>query len=378
MPVAQTTGRHLKTKAEGVTKSVSPRTGRVTWEARYTNSDGERVYEKCASFEAAKARRAEATHRVGRGEVVTSTSVTFADVLVGWREWRKVKERSAVNYDAHVRVHLLPRFGQMKVKDISRATLKSWLNSLTREDMHGGEMGDGTKRILLSTLSNILDYAVDSNLLSVNPARALGRAKPRQTAMDPRILGEGELDRLLAAAASWLRPIILCTLYGALRLGEVVGLTWADVDFDAGTINVHQQIDPNGKRQDSTKGAAATIPLSPQARKLLATLKLAAQDSSPGAPVFVNGLGTHRHPRDVQRAFTKARAKLSVEPRAFRFHDLRHTAVSMLANMPGADMVQVQAYARHAAMTTTLGYVHKIEKPEWADTLGEAFAVFGS
>jgi hypothetical protein len=50
----------------------------------------------------------------------------------------------------------------------------------------------------------------------------------------------------------------------------------------------------------------------------------------------------------------------------------------MLANQPGADMVQVQAFARHATLVTTLDYVHKVEKPEWTDTIGAAFAVFGA
>jgi integrase len=120
--------------------------------------------------------------------------------------------------------------------------------------------------------------------------------------------------------------------------------------------------------------------MSPQARKLLAELKLKSENKAPDAPVFTNGLGGYKGTRDVSRAFGKARryAGLSVEPRAFRFHDLRHTSISMLANQPGADMMQVKEFARHATLVTTLGYVHKVEKPEWTDTIGTAFEVFGS
>ena len=146
----KTVGRHLPTKVQGVYKSVSARTGKTTWEARYRDSTGTYKYEKCASFEGAKARLAEVNHRVNRGEVVANTSVTLADVIEGWVEWRKVKPRTASTYDQHVRVHLLPRFGRMKVRDISRAELKGWLNLLAHKDMHGGQMSEGTKRILLS------------------------------------------------------------------------------------------------------------------------------------------------------------------------------------------------------------------------------------
>jgi integrase len=386
MPVAslqkKTTGRHLPTKADGVYKSVSPRTGKVTWEARYRDSTGKYVYEVCHSFEDAKARRASMTNKAHRGELVVNSTDTLADLLDGWRTWRNVKPRTEKLQDDHLRVHILPRFGRMKVRDVTRADLRAWLNSMKRKDGREEPISEGTKAIVLSTLSSVLDYAVDAGIIGVNPCRTLGKAKPRQGKIKARILGDGELEALLAACErfKWLQDIILMTLYGALRVGEVCGLEWQDVDFDAGRITVRQQIDRSGTVGTPKGGKPAAIPMPPQARKLLAELKLGAEDKTPNAPVFTNGFGGYRMSCDVQRAFRKARciAGLSTEPRAFRFHDLRHTSISMLANQPGADMVQVQAFARHANMQTTLGYVHKIEKPEWTDTVGEAFAAFGS
>jgi integrase len=203
----------------------------------------------------------------------------------------------------------------------------------------------------------------------------------RQGKIAARILGDGELEALLASCErfTWLQDIILMTLYGALRLGEVCGLEWQDIDFESGQITVRQQIGRDGTFGTPKGGKPASIPMSPQARKLLLELKIAAADKSDGAPVFSNTFGAHRGPGDVQRSFRKARrtAGLSTEPRALRFHDLRHTSISMLANIPGADMMQVKDFARHATLVTTLGYVHKIEKPEWANEMGVAFEAFG-
>ncbi len=382
MQAQRNTGRHLPTKAQGVTKSVSPRTGKTTWEARFRDSSGRYTYEVCASLEAAKARRAEMSNKAHRGELVVNSTATLNDVLPAWREWRRLKPRTLENYDDHVRIHIEPRFGRMKVRDISRADLKTWLNSMKRKDGREGPISEGTKATILSTLSSVLDYCVDAGMIGVNPVRTLGRSKPRQGHIEARILEDGELDGLLyfCRGFEWLRNIILMTLYGALRLGEVVGLQWGDVDFEAGRITVRQQVGKGGRVGTPKGGKAASIPMSPQARKLLLELKIAAADKSDDAPVFVNGLGGYRSPCDVQRAFDKARVRagLSTEPRALRFHDLRHTSISLLANQPGANMVQVQAFARHASMTTTLGYVHKIEQPEWTETVGAAFAAFGS
>ena len=74
-------------------------------------------------------------------------------------------------------------------------------------------------------------------------------------------------------------------------------------------------------------------------------------------------------------------ARLSTEPRAFRFHDLRHSAITALANAPGAVLPEVQAFARHATLATTLGYVHRIpgtDREAWSEQAGTALATFAS
>jgi hypothetical protein len=121
----KTTGRHLPTKANGVYKSVSPRTGKVTWEARYRDSTGKYVYEVSPSFEDAKARRASMANKAHRGELVVNSTDTLADVLPAW-------------------------------SDITRADVRSWLNSMKRKDGREGAINEGTKSLVLSTLSSIM------------------------------------------------------------------------------------------------------------------------------------------------------------------------------------------------------------------------------
>jgi integrase len=78
----------------------------------------------------------------------------------------------------------------------------------------------------------------------------------------------------------------------------------------------------------------------------------------------------------IRRSFESARryAALSSEPRAVRFHDLRHTAISRLANNPAVPLVYAQAFARHKDIKTTMLYVHKIESEE---TTAAAMAALG-
>ena len=113
----------------------APRRG-VTWEARYRNSTGKYVYEPCASFEDAKARRAEMANKGHRGEFVANTSLTLNDVLEGWRSWRTVKPRTAQTYDAQVRIHIAPKFGRSRLRDVTRADFRRaaarWLSPVPR------------------------------------------------------------------------------------------------------------------------------------------------------------------------------------------------------------------------------------------------------
>lgn len=369
--------RHRPTKTTGIYYSVNAK-GRKTFECRYTDSSGRRTYEAVGTFEAAKARLAEVTGKKARGEVVAQVSVTVGDLIEGWRGVRKVKPRTAETHDRNVRLYIEPRWRRTKARDVTKVGLQEWLRGLKRQDSREGPLSDGTKALVLAAFSSVLDYGVDANVLAVNPCRALGKSRPRQGKIEARILQPGELEALLNACERfpWLRDVMAAALFGALRLGEVCGLKWRDVDFKRNKLMIRQQLGKDGNFGTPKGGQVAEIDLLPELRKVLTRLYLAAEDKSLDGPVFYNTLGGHRQPRDVQRAFEKARryAKLFSEPRAFRFHDLRHTSISRLANVPGAVLPQVQAFARHATLATTLGYVHKIESTEWTEQAAAALA----
>lgn len=168
------------------------------------------------------------------------------------------------------------------------------------------------------------------------------------------------------AAFPWLRPIIVVALYQALRLGEVLGLQFEDVDFAASKLHVRRSVGRTGALGPPKGGKAATIRLTGPAREALLELR---QESSTGF-VFTNERGGTRQLRDVQRAFTKARDRAALpvtDDGPVVFHSLRHTGISRLANDPRIPLVKVRDFARHADLATTQGYVHAIESPDEAE-----------
>jgi integrase len=93
--------------------------------------------------------------------------------------------------------------------------------------------------------------------------------------------------------------------------------------------------------------------------------------------VFTNNVGGSRQPRDVQRAFTKARDRAALpvtEDGPVVFHSLRHTGISRLANHPAIPLVHVRDFARHSNLATTQGYVHRIESETVTLAIAEALS----
>ena len=290
-----------------------------------------------------------------------------------------MKPRTRATQAAHVRLYISKPLGRARVRDINRAAVVRWLAGLRRQDGKPGPLSDGTKALVLATLSSILDYAVLSDIVASNPCKSLDRkAKPRQGKIEDRVLAPDELDALLVACKRfpWLRPMIQTALLAALRLGEVCGLDWQDIDFERGVIVVRQNYGKDGNLGTPKSGEVKEVPLVPELRRLLAGHKIAAENTAPDAPAFVNKIGGRRRPNEVGRAFTKARtyAGLSTGPRALRFHDLRHTTITTLANTPRAVLTQVQAFARHESLQSTLLYIHRVEDATWTEQAGAALA----
>jgi integrase len=225
------------------------------------------------------------------------------------------------------------------------------------------------------------DLGLGDSLVGARLRRVFNDQRPRQGKLAERILSPDEQTRILAycGRVPWLRPIILIAVLQALRLGEVLALRPKDVDFKAGKLTVLRSLRKDGSF-GPTKGWKETdtrelhvIDLHPQAAEILRSLT----PLSPEAPYFRNTLGEQRAYQDVGKAWGKVRklAALSADARLPRFHDLRHTAISRLANAPGAQIPWVQKFARHKKIQTTYEYVHEIRDEERVKAAWTALSV---
>src|SRR5205823_796758 len=115
---------------------------------------------------------------------------------------------------------------------------------------------------------------------------------PRIERREQRVLTHAEIGMLLAACLPRYRTFVATALFTGMRLSELLGLTWAEVDFEAGLVRVRYQLSrarankPARRVRLKTPAAVRDIPLLPQLGALLKTHKLASAFSGGGDYVF--------------------------------------------------------------------------------------------
>jgi integrase/recombinase XerC len=209
----------------------------------------------------------------------------------------------------------------------------------------------------VSALRTFFRYWRQHGRLTRNPLAAL--PLPKREKRLPQFLTEEQMTALLAsplrllqnggcdAFTAWRDRLAMEILYGAgLRVSELVGLTYADVDLAAGTARV---LGKGRKVRVSPLGTVATAVLGQFRREH-------APATAPSDPVLCNPHGRRLTPRFVQ-LMLKRHLALAGLPLDLTPHKLRHSYATHLLNA-GADLRIVQELLGHAQLTTTQVYTH--------------------
>ena len=232
--------------------------------------------------------------------------------------------------------------------EITTLDLRGYVASLSEMDY-----AKSTIARRLASLRSFFRFGQREELVDSNPAKPL--RSPRRGRPLPHFLSSDDLGTLLEAPPSnenlGLRDrAILETLYSAgLRVSELVGLSDADVDFEAGIVRVRGK----GRRERLAPiGSFAVKAL----HRWLKVRELAGGKPSPDAPVFVNRFGKRITTRSVGRMLEKYLKETGLDHRTSP-HTLRHSFATHLLDR-GADIRSVQELLGHKSLVTTQIYTH--------------------
>jgi integrase len=308
------------------------------------------------------------------GELPLSPRLTFGEVAARWLAEFETKviagerrDRTFDLYRSQLHRHLLPRLGRRRLVLITADDVVAVARELQTEGL-----SPWTVKRILGALSCVFTFALRRGYIATHPFHRLERdERPHPLRSDQRVLTRAELTRLFAACPRRYRPLLVTGAYTGVRLSEVLGLAWDDVDFSAGVIHVRHQL-ARGRRGvpphrilPKTRASVREIPLLPQLAAVLRQHKRSSSFTSGADYVFATSNGTpflhHNISKRVLRR-TAAAAGLDGPDRRVRFHDLRHTFASHLIIDIRLDVVQVSRILGHARTSMTLDtYTHLFE-----------------
>lgn len=263
--------------------------------------------------------------------------VRMAEYLSEWLENAARPTIAASTYDRYrVAVHsqLIPQYGGTKIADLTPAQLRAGVQGMVRAGY-----ADATVRHVYGVLRTALKAAVDDDLIPKTPFRnvKLPQYRPKM-----RALSEDEARALLGVAASTRREALYAlALRSGMREGELSALMWKDVDLVRGEIAVSRSVDTHrkGNGWGTTKtGERRTIELHASTvakleahRKITAAERLRSRIWEPpqeGELVFPNRRGRVTRRTSLMRDFHRDLQSAGLPH--IRFHDLRHTAASLM------------------------------------------------
>jgi integrase len=332
---------------------------------------------RTVGFDVAEARRARLALIAATcaGKVPVSPRLRFETVAGWWLERFEAKvaagERHPRTLEAHryqLDRHLLPALGRRAIASLTVDDVAELLHQLRRAGRSAK-----TAASALATLHSVMRFARRRGWIVADPVERLEHdERPRPQRRRQRVLGRAEIERLLGACSPRDRLMVATVLYTGLRISEMLGLVWDDVDFAAGVIHVRAQLSrghrgtPARRVAPKTSASVRDVPLVPQLARQLSAHRQRSRFARGEDWVFATARGTPYGHRNVsRRALGRAAERAGLNDDGWpplRFHDLRHTFASHLIIDLGLDPAQVSRILGHARITITLDtYTHLFE-----------------
>jgi integrase len=264
-----------------------------------------------------------------------SVTMTFGEWALEYVEMQEVKAlRSYTERCQRVNVALVPFFGNMLLQEITVKDVEAF-----RRD-RGKDRAVATINVDHSYLKHMLMQAMKRDLIMRNVASLVAAPKPRNARN--RVLDPDEWNRLYGTAPEWFKPVLLMGYHTGMRLEEILTLTWDRVDLDKKRIYLPGSLTKNGQDRE--------VPLTPILREALRKLR------DLDGVIRINGLVFQKDGRKINHTYRLVK-KLCQDQRIpdFVFHDLRHCAVTSLADA-GIDTELIMKIVGHSSVEMFLRY----------------------
>ncbi|GCE23280.1 tyrosine-type recombinase/integrase [Dictyobacter kobayashii] len=307
-----------------------------------------------------------------QGSLVTERNQKVGEYLNDWLKMRRdslaIKTTTYVSYSSYMHRNVIPVLGNIPLQQLTGTQIQRLYTALRNDGI-----SPNTIHLIHTILSAALNDAVRWHRIALNPCKHLTAPRAQRTEM--KYLTHEQAIQLVEAAKGYrIEQIILLAVSLGLRKGEILGLRWDDIDFNQGILTVRRTVSyipPHDgalhmylETDPKTATSKRTIILptfiqealkAHRAQQLQERLK-AGKGWEQHNLVFCSTLGKHVKPSSLRAQFKEALQKANLPD--IRFHDLRHSAATILLSM-GVNVKVIQELLVHANVSITLNiYSH--------------------
>ena len=370
-----------------------------TYDYRWTGRDGKRHVVYAKTLEELRAKEAEIEKDKHDGIKAEARYVTINDLFELWCQLKRgLKDNTFQNYKYMYNMFVRPNLGKVRVSTVKKTDVKRFYNMLADERGLQASTIDSVHTVL----HQVLDMAVDDAYLRVNPSNNVLKELKQSHAFKTekrRGLTMPEQELLLDylqrnhTYSHWY-PIIAVMVGTGLRVGEVTGLRWCDIDLDEGIIDVNHTLvyydhrNSEGKKgcyfninTPKTKAGVRQVPMLDfvkeafiQERDYQRANDIQCLVTIDGYTdfIFVNRFGNTQHQGTLNKAIRRIIRDCNDEVLLkeeddpvllphFSCHSLRHTFTTRMCEA-GVNVKVIQDALGHADISTTLNIYADVTK----------------
>lgn len=358
-----------------------------TYDYTYTNSMGKRKAIYAKTLEELREKENDLFKDLLDGIKPDKNNITINDLYYRWKQLKKgLKANTFQNYTYMYELFVEPTFGKTHIKDLKRTDVRAFYNYLADER----HVKPNTIDTIHTVLHQVLELAVEDDYLRYNPSdnalkelkRAHNKDEDKRRALTQT---EQELFETFLSKPHYERwkPIFTVMLYTGMRVGEICGLRWQDIDFEDETISVNHTLvyfDKGGSERcgysintPKTTAGERTIPMLPNVKAAFVAEKqfqeltgLKCNSIVDGYTdfIFINRFGNVQNQSTLNKALRRIIRDCNYEvldrgvknPTLlpdFSNHSLRHTFTTRMCEA-GVNVKAMQGILGHADAETTL------------------------
>lgn len=360
-----------------------------TYEFKWRDKRGNRHSISAVTLEELREKELDVLRDVLDGVKVDKNNLTVNDMYNSWIQLKRgLKENTFSNYKYMYKMFVEPDFGKNRITDLKRSDVRGFYNFLAEEK----HVQINTIDSIHTVLHQVLEIAVEDDYFRYNPSdnalKELKKAvnfeveKRRALTVSEQEIFEAFL-RKKGQYHRWY-PVFTVMLWTGMRVGEITGLRWCDIDLEEGSINVNHTLVYFDKRAEErctfainttkTKAGERSIPMLPKVKEAFLMEKEYQRECGVKSEsvvdgyrdfIFVNRFGNVQHQGTLNKALRRIIRDCNFEildknkqndviilPK-FSNHSLRHTFTTRMCEA-GVNIKAMQEILGHADAETTM------------------------